>query len=657
MATRTRSFGGCWTCRLRRKKCDEARPVCHICAALEIDCVYSDDKPEWMDGADRQKQKADWVKREVKRKAAHRRERRHLQGLEVRLESLDASLTDDGGGCAAGKNDLINAAPPSAATTASSSSRAGTHSAGSAQESGSGSDGTRTDSPFSVPSPEDAAEGRALPGLDLGGTLTQEAEAHAIMLYLDYVFPFLFPFYRPSFLDVGRGWLLVLLTKNKALFHSAISLAQYFYGIVLGHVRATQECQVRSLGALHKQHGLALQWLQREMQDIVTRGVKGNLAEANRVMASIIQLMLCEAAIATPGNWVMHLDAATELFNEIMKHHAVSETGLTCFMLVLLQLGTKPLTWTPKNHPWGSDQAILRFFAAQLLFIDTIASTSLQRPPRLQRWHQHLLLTVEDPSGLMPKTEKEQTLPHINLHEFVGVQNWVVASIADIAALDAWKKERKKNGSLSITELVSRAQPIKQRLLASLHALDEEDADAEPDGQTTTSSSSSSSSSGPVQPPLLQQQQPYFGGGILAGGRTTTTATTGVHTRIWAHAALAYLGVVVSGWQAWSGEVRGPVGRVVALLRRLPGRDCLRTLAWPFTVAGCLADRRQERVLRDMAAEAAAAAGPLRAFGTLRDGLAVLETVWARRAEIEANPDRWDLAACLGCLCQPALLI
>lgn len=45
-----RSSSGCWTCKLRRKKCDEYHPVCHACEALSATCHNDqDNKPEWMD--------------------------------------------------------------------------------------------------------------------------------------------------------------------------------------------------------------------------------------------------------------------------------------------------------------------------------------------------------------------------------------------------------------------------------------------------------------------------------------------------------------------------------------------------------------------------------------------------------------------------------
>ncbi|KAL2021605.1 hypothetical protein VTK56DRAFT_6958 [Thermocarpiscus australiensis] len=629
MATKTRSSGGCWTCRLRRKKCDEAHPLCSNCAALEIDCLYGDEKPEWMDGAEKQRQRAEWLKHEVKRKAAHRRERRYLQGLEVRLESLDVSPDHDSDVPAT--RGFINTAPPSASKT--DSSPAYDDPRDSTPRSGPSS--VDTDSSLSLPTPDEPSDGYSRP--DLQTTLSQEVDSHMTMLYLDYVFPFLFPFYRPSLLDVGRAWLLVLLTKNKALFHAALSLAGYFYATVLGHIReAPGACQTHNLQALQRQQGLALQWLQREMQDIIVQGVKGNLAEANRVMASIIQLMTCEVAIAKPGNWTMHLEAAAQLFNEIMKHHAFDQDGRgPCFMLVLLQLGPKPFKWTPKNYPWGSDQAILRFFTAQLLFLDTLASTALDTPPRLQQWHQPLLSEPdEDTKKMMPVTEKETTLPHINLQEFVGVQNWVILSIGEIAALESWKKERKKAGALSVAQLVTRGAAIEERLRASLQVLGEPE--VKHCGQTSMD-----------EPQNLLQ---YFSAGFLS---PRMMHGTDLNTRIWAQAAFTYLAVVLSGWQPSSLEIRASVARTIELLLSLPSPDCLRTLVWPFTVTGCLATADQEQIFRDMVT----AMGPLKQFGTIGDGLAILETVWARRAEIDENPDQWDLAACFSCLGRPALLL
>jgi hypothetical protein len=57
--------GGCWTCRLRRKRCDELREhgSCHTCNRLGINCLgWGAQRPEWM----RNKQCVDAYKAEIK---------------------------------------------------------------------------------------------------------------------------------------------------------------------------------------------------------------------------------------------------------------------------------------------------------------------------------------------------------------------------------------------------------------------------------------------------------------------------------------------------------------------------------------------------------------------------------------------------------------
>ncbi|KAH8799075.1 fungal-specific transcription factor domain-containing protein [Xylogone sp. PMI_703] len=55
MPTETRSRKGCWTCRLRRKKCDETHPQCKQCLTAGLDCHGFGQKPAWMDGDVREK--------------------------------------------------------------------------------------------------------------------------------------------------------------------------------------------------------------------------------------------------------------------------------------------------------------------------------------------------------------------------------------------------------------------------------------------------------------------------------------------------------------------------------------------------------------------------------------------------------------------------
>lgn len=48
---------GCWICRIKHLKCDEARPVCSLCLKFGIDCDYLADKPDYVTDKNIRKEK------------------------------------------------------------------------------------------------------------------------------------------------------------------------------------------------------------------------------------------------------------------------------------------------------------------------------------------------------------------------------------------------------------------------------------------------------------------------------------------------------------------------------------------------------------------------------------------------------------------------
>ncbi|KAK0632618.1 fungal-specific transcription factor domain-containing protein [Immersiella caudata] len=622
MASKTRSSEGCWTCRLRRKKCDEVRPVCNACGALEIDCLYSDEKPEWMDNGPLQKEKADWLKQDVKLKASRRRERRYLQALEHGIETLDVSRTEaDSSDSGDASFVQTPALPPPSAPKNSGSATTNGHQNNIQQQ----------------PTPPCSTPGDAP---DAGGTGwgIVERELNTTMMYLDFVFPFLYPFYRPSLLDAGRGWLLVLFARNKALLHTVLSLASNFFGVILNHTNELQRepCKSHNWSELTRQQDLALQELQAEMQRIVARGVKDYLFETTRVMSSVIQLLTFEVSIANTENWVMHLDAATELFSLIVQeNHATPSLHPTFFIDLLTQLGPKPFHMTHRNQPWSADQASLRFSVAFLLFFDTIAATALERPPRLHAFHQHLLAEPnEDTKRPWTNGEKEHISPHLDLCDFMGLQNWIVMAIGDIAALDSWKKEMKRSGSLSVSQLVMRAGVIELNLQKNIAILE---------ATNGRGYERPNAANGLLE---LLVSRP----GINPDQQDKIIAATSC---IWAQGALTYLNVVVSGWQPSCPEIRNSVAQTLGMLNTLPTPSSMRSIMWPFAVTGCMAAPEEEQIFRSLVA----GMGPLTLFGTATKTIAIMEHVWANRAEIERNADQWDYAACFRSLGHASLLL
>ncbi len=631
MATKIRSSDGCWTCRLRRKKCDENRPICTACGTLEIDCLYSEAKPDWMDGGEQQKERAEWLKAEVKRHAGYRREKRYMQGIEDGLgelemteDSVDDSQVLDSEGRERSSTDsgrdysIASATPPESVSNISSAAPEAQdhHSELKWQAMGN----------LITPAPSITASS---PGnsTSIATVSFEERELTMAMLYLDYVFPFLFPFYRPPLIDSGRGWLLVVLSRNKPLFHTALSLASYFFSVALDNSTGVHDtCKVHNAEELQKQQDLALRELQNDMAALNGRGYKTSIADTSRIMASIVQLMNFEVAVFNTGNhWQIHLDAATELFDQIISANGSSELHPSPrWSAVLEMLGPRFMHLQGQRQPWNSDQASLRFFSATLLFADVLGSTSLEQAPRLQRWHQHLLTPNED--------AEMQGEAHIQLERFVGVQNWVVVAIGEIAALAAWKKEMKKANSLSITQLVSRASAIEKTVRSRTFAMSKPGQPGDPSYGALDS---------------LIQYHPHMLDGH-APPRVTNT-----HTLIWAQAALTYLNVVVSGWQPGSQEIRESVDITLHTFAQIVDPSVIRLMAWPFCVTGCLAAPDQEHLFREMVMQL----GMIQAFGTIREALVIMEQVWSNRATIEQNADSWDLASCFRCLGHASLLM
>lgn len=584
---------GCWTCRLRRKRCDLVRPVCGICSALEISCYSGADKPEWMDNGAKQRQMAQQLKIEVKKRASRRRSKRLVQRFARDLEdeeelptpkqALDISSpsTQQTNGRAPNEEQLWRHSPPNCANE------------------------TRPDSEsvlgFTRVSPEH---------LDVPDShrLSNELELSFIMVFLDYTFPVLFPLYTPTLFEGGRGWLLVLPMKIRALYHTVISLTSYFFTEVpISSGSGYERCTNIALGEQSKQLDLAVKMVQRDLH-IINQGVHSNILESVYLLESIVQLLIYDGVVATTENWKMHLGAAIILFEQII----ASPGSISSLFNLMSQLSPLPTNAENWNGFWTPDQAAFRFFSAILIIADIISSTALEQSPKLQKYH-HDLLTNDPGHGKVP----------LQLEDFIGCQNWVLRLVSDIVVLDTWKKDMKRHRSLNMTQLVERGSLIEQELQTGLSQLDHV-----PETQYP-----------PHRPPDMF---PFNG--------SCTSSTTNTVTRIWAHAARIYLHTVISGWQTATPEICEDVSQTVNLFKELsPG--VLRALAWPFCVAGCLAAEEQESAFRELVNSM----GPLGMLGTMQGALCIMENVWRKRAHID--PDTWDIAVCLRSLGHVILFI
>ncbi|KAH8904081.1 hypothetical protein BR93DRAFT_162103 [Coniochaeta sp. PMI_546] len=575
----------CWTCRLRRKGCDGARPACGGCTALGITCHGDLSKPAWMDGGARQHEMARIITAQIKNGASSRRERHFRTDFVV--VSPGHFTAPRGGRRAVSRNTRRRGIPSDSPQNTD-----GEQEAPSAARSR-----PKAPSPPTPPSSALSPLGRAW---ELGATMT----------YIDHVFPFLFPFYRPSLLDTSRAWLLAFVNLNRAVSHSVLSLSSFFITVGLKESypdRAPCNSVIwnQVVGQAEKSFGM----IRTDLAGVASYGSTADLLEKARMMETIIQLLIFELFVggSSGAAWQAHLTPAVALFEDLFANNRAFTEDDGGLAHILDQMVWPPPSF-PKlseRHLWNPDQAAFRFFAAILLGLDILSGVALRQTPRLHRYHAHLL----------PEIEPDETNRPLGLARFIGCQNWVMRAISDTAALDEWKKIQKEADAFSQAEMVERASDVYQLLTRGFARLYEDG-----DGPTID----------PLRRYLVKPTQQVS------------------PTCIWAHAARIYLSVTVSGWAPSDPRVRQDVVQVLALLGAVSPLAELRAFAWPLCVAGCLAERGDARDAFEAVVERARDS---QLIGGLREVDKIVRAVW----DMEVD-SRWNIAACLEALGTPALL-
>jgi C6 transcription factor Pro1 len=320
MSETLRSNAGCWTCRVRRKKCDEAHPACLTCTSLHIPCYGYGPKPVWMDRGAKEREIAKSLRNTVKQTIS-------LQRVHRSRQSSEASET-------------VSHEP----TPSSHSNEASSHAVSSAQdilvpdiilpESHRSTDRSNTSSPFNEsPSPRlfgsqgcptslrdinhpslaAAAIARSIRNEAFDLVLTnsswsalplqfEEDQASLLMHFFDHVLPLQFRFYNPSISEGGRGWLLSILTRTKPLYHVALSLAAYHQQSIL--VRVNQIPCTASLRKLEERHIECIKALRCHLEQFPI-GPQANTCEMNiEIMACIALLIALEVSLACSDSLV-----------------------------------------------------------------------------------------------------------------------------------------------------------------------------------------------------------------------------------------------------------------------------------------------------------------------------------------------------------------
>ncbi|KAL7819114.1 fungal-specific transcription factor domain-containing protein [Trichoderma gracile] len=255
---RSRSKRGCWTCRIRHRKCDEGFPTCKECSNRNILCHGYGPRPSWLDNEHQVRAELSIVKETVKQ---------------------NARLLNKGPIRAAGRDPQLQAS-----------------SFKQQQQQQHDSAVSELEQTLWAPCPTRELRYR---------------EAELIMLYLDYIFYIQYPYYTDNAERGGRGWLFWLLLHNRPLRQASLTLAALYQRTKFA--RGTEFMEAECI----EYHTTALSAMRHALS-----GHERDLAlNVGEKLVTFISSGCClisfEVLQGGSLNWQTHLDALTAVVSKI----------------------------------------------------------------------------------------------------------------------------------------------------------------------------------------------------------------------------------------------------------------------------------------------------------------------------------------------------
>ncbi|KAE8364013.1 fungal-specific transcription factor domain-containing protein [Aspergillus caelatus] len=214
--------------------------------------------------------------------------------------------------------------------------------------------------------------------------------------------------------------------------------------------------------------------------------------------------------------------------------------------------------------------------------------------------HMHIVTCASTRSSQFLISDHKVLLEtgEVNLADLIGCSNWVMIAIFEISSLDKWKKEEEDAHRLSLIELTKRARQIEERLLSRLASIE-------------LDLSKRASVDTHLRPEFIKTEI----------------------TRIFALSAITYLHVVISGPYPDIPDIKRSVSKTIDALRSLPDPKLLQHVVWPYCISGCLAADEQQKVFRELVSL------PRITHGTCLEALGLMEECWRLRKSESSNHD------------------
>lgn len=560
-----RSNRGCWTCRIRKKKCDELQPGCSRCADVNVECRYGP-KPKWIDDPKFGKIELERIKAIVAASANKKR-----AAFRARKTSNPTSS-------------LLKSTPKSSSTTKNPRKESKLSS---------------IDNVVSKSTNMEMVHDKTIePKSSLFPKWIEDQEASLMMHYLDHVFFIQFRFHTPS-LSSGRGWLLSLLIRTKPLYHAALSLSAFHRQSLLVEQESGQ-AEIDYLHELRHHHDLTLKelrnFIQSNNKNVSEQGAfDGNI----QILACMIQLISFELFHGGVSNWQVHLRAASEL---ILILHEVSNGGIPSSetSLISSQCFNHPYAHSLESITSGitvsRDSAALDFFTGAIIWMDALSCVSTGSHPWLSEFHNRLLSAKKSDSS---KPDPSKCDHKIQLPSIMGCENWAMIMISEIAWLGTWRKKHEEEKTININfnqQLLITEQNIRSRLESK-------------NSETLKN--------------LTALRAIHHGSPPHYHTHLYNKHTIYIITHIFASTALIYLQMAITD-TIIPADIDILLHNTINAMRMIPDPQMFRGLVWPLAVAGCLASAKTDQDFFKEVIRGVLVDGCTSSFGNLRDRKSVV---------------------------------
>ncbi|KAJ7285217.1 fungal-specific transcription factor domain-containing protein [Mycena rebaudengoi] len=610
------SKGGCWTCRLRRKKCDEEREgdSCRTCIRLTIDCLgWGPKRPEWM----RDKQAVEAYKADIKAQLTR-------AGL-IRGQPRSSLLGSMGSHPSRSLHDGIRRpyhrmSAPADSTTTSLLNFDATGDYSNAYHYG-GPSGPRHSMYPGMPGASNSAF-HHLPAASYSDPSVNTIDFNT-SIFQQYDSPQsispapgsnMIPPLDFDFAQLGNGGFDFEVrapspVQSLPLFSGQNSLQENHVIYYFEHVR-----KVQFLFAGNTVTNITCSMIVQEPRGAVTNAV---CALANLHYTRMRVAHGLEAPDPHPEHSTaqyFHDEAYFQLANakQVRGSYNESDAIAALHLVWFSQLSSGATNWQPvfaiacdwvaqqtdllsNDNPklaMGSLSPAGQLIVKLTLWLDIFSSLTVMRPPKYLALYRRLF---GDLAGWHAPKE-------IRMDSLTGCSDEVLLGMAEVSALSHWKATEKRKGTLSFRELIRRGDEIEQRLRKS---------GSSPRGESDTT---------PLHPTLMQTEP------AEPEAPFPSDETRRLVSKIFYEAVLLYLHTVLSDSNPGVPEISNSVGMIVQYLGQLPSSEVDRALVFPICLAGCMTDDSSWRELFK---------GRLQALdeslGNLLRTRLLMEAVWQKR--------------------------